>query len=141
MAETMSQTMLLQVVSPERLLVDEQVTEAQIPALDGYIGALPGHAPLLSALKVGGVLSYRAPGHNGKDETVAVYGGFVQILPDRVRVLADSAQPSRDINPEQARERLKKAQAAVEQQGVASDEASRDEIVRAQAAVDAIAAK
>ena len=139
MADTMlGQTMLLQVVNPERMLVDEQVTEAQIPALDGYIGALPGHAPLLSALKVGGVLSYKS---GGRDETVAVYGGFVQILPDRVRVLADSAQPGREINPEQARERLKKAQASLDQQGVLADEAARDEMVRAQAAVDATAAK
>jgi F-type H+-transporting ATPase subunit epsilon len=132
----MPDTMLLQVVSPERLLVDEQVTEAQIPALDGYIGAMPGHAPLLSSLKAGGVLTYKA---GGKDETLAVYGGFVQILPDRVRVLADSAQPGREINAEQARERLKQAQAELDKQGVVADEAARAEIERAQAAVDAAA--
>ena len=130
--------MLLQVVSPERMLVDEQVTEAQIPALEGYIGALPGHAPLLSVLKAGGVLSYRT---EGKDVTLAVYGGFVQILPDRVRVLADSAQPGSEINAGQAQERLKQAQAAVDQQGVNADNAARAEIERAQAAVDASTAK
>lgn len=128
--------MLLQVVSPERMLVDEHVTEAQIPALDGYIGAMPGHAPLLSALMPGGVLRYKA---GGKDEAVAVFGGFVQILPDRVRVLADSAQPGREIDAAKARERLAKAQAAVDQQGAAAGDEARDEIVRAQAAVDAAA--
>ena len=46
----MADTLLLQLVSPERLLVEEQVTEVQVPALDGYIGVLPGHAPLLSEL-------------------------------------------------------------------------------------------
>ena len=135
---TPMQTMLLQVVSPERMLVDAQVTEAQIPALDGYIGAMPGHAALLSALKVGGVLSYKT---GGRDETVAVYGGFVQILPDRVRVLADSAQPGREIKADDARERLKKAQTALDQQGASADDAARDEVVRAQAAVDASSAK
>jgi len=50
----MADTILLQLVSPERLLVEEQVSEVQIPALDGFIGVLPGAAPLLSELKPGG---------------------------------------------------------------------------------------
>ena len=58
----MADTMLFQLVSPERLLVETQVTEVQIPARDGYIGVLPGHAPLLSELKAGGVLTYHANG-------------------------------------------------------------------------------
>ena len=66
----------LQLVSPERVLVDEQVDEVQIPGLDGYMGVLPGHAPLLSELMPGGVLSYRA----GAATTVlAVFGGFVEV--------------------------------------------------------------
>jgi F-type H+-transporting ATPase subunit epsilon len=137
----MADTMLLQVVSPERMLVDEQVTEAQIPALDGYIGALPGHAPLLSSLKPGGVLSYKS---GGKDQLVAIYGGFVQILPDRVRVLADSARPGVEIDLVAARERLKKAEElmarmqhaeAVDLAGVLA------EAMQAQADVDAASAK
>ena len=81
----MADTLLLQVVSPERVLVEEQATEIQIPARDGFIGVLPGHAPLLSALMSGGVLTYRA---EGREKVLAVYGGFVEVLPDRVRVLA-----------------------------------------------------
>jgi len=76
----MADTLLLQLVSPERRLVEEQVTEVQVPALDGFIGVLPGHAPLLSELKPGGVLSYHA---DGQEKVIAVYGGFVEVLPQR----------------------------------------------------------
>lgn len=132
----MADTMLLQLVSPERMLVEEQVTEAQIPALEGYIGAMPGHAPLLSALKPGGVLTYTA---NGQQKTLAVYGGFVEILPDRVRVLADAAEFASEINREKAAQRLQAATRASEQtpSETADPEVALDELSRAQAAVDA----
>lgn len=91
-------------VSPERALVDEQVDELQAPGLDGYLGILPGHAPLLSALKPG-VLRYRK---GSGEKVVAVYGGFIEVRDDRVRILADAAQPKEEINIEQAREELRK---------------------------------
>src|SRR6202167_6083986 len=97
--------MLLQLVSPERLLVEEQVDEVQVPGLDGYMGILPGHAPLLSELMPGGVLSYRA---GGGEKVLAVYGGFVEVQPDRVRVLADFAERKEEINVELAREQGRK---------------------------------
>jgi F-type H+-transporting ATPase subunit epsilon len=115
--------MLLQLVSPERVLVEEQVDEVQVPALDGYIGVLPGHAPLLSELMPGGVLTYRAA---SGEKVLAVYGGFVEVQPDRVRILADFAERREQINPEQAREELRKA-----------DPASQDDVMRARAKVDA----
>src|SRR6266481_3541090 len=99
----MAETFQLQLVSPERILVDEQVSEAQIPAEEGYIGVLPGHAPLLSELKAGGVLTFRAA---GGEKTLAVYGGFVEVQNNRVRVLADSAEFASEINAEKARQRL-----------------------------------
>ena len=113
----------LQLVSPERMLVDEQVDEVQVPGLDGYMGILPGHAPLLSELMAGGVLSYRA---GGGQKVLAVYGGFVEVQPDRVRMLADFAERKEEINVEQAREEVRKA-----------DPASVDETMRAQAKLDA----
>src|SRR5882757_2273838 len=102
----MADTLLLQLVSPERLLVEEQVTEVQVPALDGYIGVLPGHAPLLSELKPGGVLTYTA---NGQAKTLAVYGGFVEVLGESVRVLADSAEFAAEIDKAKAQARLDEA--------------------------------
>src|ERR1700721_1565605 len=101
----MADTMLFQLVSPERLLAEVQVISVQIPARDGYIGVLPGHAPLLSELKAGGVLTYNA---NGTEKVVAIYGGFVEVLPDRVRVLADSAENKEEINSNPARAALQK---------------------------------
>jgi F-type H+-transporting ATPase subunit epsilon len=121
----MAETILLQLVSPERVLVEEQVTEVQIPGLDGYMGVLPGHAPLLSELKAGGVLTYKS---GGGEKVIAVYGGFVEVQPDRVRILADFAERREEINLEQAREQLRK-----------TDPAALDETMRAQAKVDAAA--
>ena len=115
--------LLLQLVSPERVLVDEQVDEVQIPGLDGYMGVLPGHAPLLSELKAGGVLTYRAA---SGEKVLAVYGGFVEVQPDRVRILADFAERKEEINVEEAREQVRKA-----------DPNSQDEMLRAQARLDA----
>lgn len=132
----MEEAILLQVVSPERKLVDERVTDLQIPARDGYIGAAAGHAPLLSELKAGGILSYVAGGAATK---LAVYGGFVEVLPDRVRVLADAAEFSTEIDAGKARERLAAAQKAAEKtpDPAADPDVLLDEIARAQAAVDA----
>jgi F-type H+-transporting ATPase subunit epsilon len=115
--------MLLQLVSPERIFVEEQVEEVQVPGLDGYMGILPGHAPLLSELMPGGVLTYRA---GGAEKVLAVYGGFVEVQPDRVRILADFAERREEINIEEARAQLSK-----------TDPASLDEMMKAQAKVDA----
>jgi F-type H+-transporting ATPase subunit epsilon len=133
----MADTILLQLVSPERLLVEEQVTEVQVPALDGFIGVLPGSAPLLSELKPGGVVTYHA---GGKQKLLAVYGGFVEVLPDRVRILADHAQPGEEINVTEAQKRLEAANQELihSSSGVAADPAlALDEAMRAQAAFDA----
>jgi F-type H+-transporting ATPase subunit epsilon len=132
----MADTLLFQLVSPERLLVETQVTEVEIPALDGYIGVLPGHAPLLSSLKPGGVLTYRA---GAEVKIVAVYGGFVEVLPDRVRVLADSAERKEEINLAAAHAELKEAQKGVDNimAGAADPAVALDQAMRAQAKVDA----
>jgi F-type H+-transporting ATPase subunit epsilon len=111
----------LQLVSPERILVDENVDEVQIPGRDGYMGILPGHAPLLSELKPGGVLSYKSA---GGEKVLAVFGGFVEVQPDRVRILADAAERKEEINVEAARQQLSKA-------------VELDDIERAQARIDA----
>jgi F-type H+-transporting ATPase subunit epsilon len=111
----------LQLVSPERVLVDEDVEEVQIPGRDGYMGILSGHAPLLSELKPGGVLSYKS---GGGEKVLAVFGGFVEVQPDRVRILADAAERKEEINVEQARQELSTA-------------VELDDIERAQAKIDA----
>jgi F-type H+-transporting ATPase subunit epsilon len=70
----------LQIVRPDRLLVDEQVDEVQIPGTEGYFGVLPGHTPLLSALAVG-EMWYR----QGQEKTyLSIASGFCEVLPDKV---------------------------------------------------------
>ena len=119
--------MLLQLVSPERILVEEEVDEVQVPGLNGYMGILPGHAPLLSELMPGGVLSYRSA---AGEKVLAVYGGFVEVQSDRVRILADFAERKEEINLEEARSQLSKV-----------DPMSMDAVMRAQAKVDAATKK
>src|ERR1700751_3461673 len=98
----MANALHLQIATPEKQLVDEAVTRIEIPGKNGYIGILPEHAPLLSELGAG-VLSYSSDSH---DHLLAVMGGFVEVLDNEVRVLADRAEPAKDINLEQAHQEL-----------------------------------
>jgi F-type H+-transporting ATPase subunit epsilon len=84
----MADTFLLEVATPERLMVRENVTEAQIPAKDGYLGILPGHASLLSELG-SGVLSYTT---GGPRRSLRIDGGWLEVSNDHARVLATTAQ-------------------------------------------------
>ena len=84
----MANTFQLQVATPERLLVDEQVSMAELPGKDGYMGILAGHAPLLSALGEGN-LTYTA---GGGSKVVKIDSGFVEVFDNHVRVLADHAE-------------------------------------------------
>lgn len=100
-------TFELEVATPDRLLLKEQVTEAQIPALQGEIGVLPEHAPLLSALG-SGPLVYKASG--GASRSMAVSGGVVEVLPGHVRVLAEHAEFGDEIDVKRAEEAFHRAE-------------------------------
>lgn len=96
----------LEIATPERLLLREQVSEAQVPAANGYLGVLPGHAPLLAALGTG-ELTYLA---DGRRSSLSVDGGWVEVLPDRVRVLATHAEKASEIDARRAEESLHRAE-------------------------------
>lgn len=129
----MADTFQLQVATPERLLIDEQVTEAQLPAKNGYIGVLAGHAPLVSALGAG-VLTYQG----GTPRTLAVAGGFIEILENHVRVLVDHAEFAEDIQPDRARRELEEGMDALKKAQTEHDaEVALAIIGRAQACIDA----
>ena len=85
---------LLEIVTPDRALIREEVDEIQLPGSEGYLGVLPGHTPLLTTLKVG-ELWYRV---GAEKHFLAIAGGFVEILPDRVTALADLAERAQDID-------------------------------------------
>ena len=101
---------LLEIATPERLLIREQVTEAQIPAAEGYLGVLPQHAPLLSELGIG-ELSYQM---HGKRHSLIVGGGWVEVLPTHTRVLASSAERVDEIDMARAELALKRAKDRLE---------------------------
>jgi F-type H+-transporting ATPase subunit epsilon len=90
----MADTFTLEVVTPTRLVVRETVTEAQIPVLGGYIGVLPGHTPLLAEIGAG-ELSYQV---GSRVQSCTAIGGFVEVLADRVIVLADCAERAEEID-------------------------------------------
>ncbi len=109
----------LELATPERQLVEMDVLEAQIPCRDGFIGVFAGHASLLSELKPG-VLTYKT---TTETKVLAVYGGFVEVQPDRVRVLADGAERKEDIDLRKAEEAVREATKLLEDAGIASDPA------------------
>jgi F-type H+-transporting ATPase subunit epsilon len=96
----------LQIVTPERLLVQEQVDEVEIPGSEGYFGVLPGHTPLLASLAVG-ELWYR----KGQEKTyLSIAFGFAEVLADRVTILARLAERAQDIDVSRAEAAQKRAQ-------------------------------
>src|SRR4029450_12803978 len=103
----------LTIVTPERSLLNEQVDELQIPGAEGYLGVLPGHAPLFTELKVG-ELSYRK---SSSWTSLAVAWGFAEVLPDQVRVLAETAERAHEIDLERAQRAKERAERRLSQGG------------------------
>ena len=104
----------LVVVTPERQLLSEAVSEAQLPGADGYLGILPGHAPLISELGIGELTYKTSAGQSG---LLAIIRGFVEVLPDRVSVLAELAERAEEIDLKRAQEALKRAQELIAKGG------------------------
>ncbi len=130
----MADTFQLEIATPERQFVNEQATEAELPGKDGYIGVLPGHAPLLSALGAG-VLTYKS---GGGENVLAIDGGFLEIFEDHVRVLADHAEFARDIQTDRARQELDQAAEALKSvHDAAESDAALRAMKKAQAYLDA----
>lgn len=119
--------MHLQLVTPERLVVDVGIDEIYAPGVLGEFGILPGHATFLTALGVGEI-RYRAA---GRDHRVAVSGGFAEVLDDRVTILADAAEPSDEIDVERARRaQQSSAQGLTKAEAGSPDHADLDAAVR-----------
>ena len=134
----MADTLQLEVATPERELVREQVSDVQLPGKSGYMGILPGHAPLLGLLGIG-TLTYTV---DGKKRHLSVHKGFVEVLDDHVRVLADIAERAEEIDLERARRALQKAQEAGINPALGVDPgAALEAMARAEARLEAAAHK
>jgi F-type H+-transporting ATPase subunit epsilon len=96
----------LEIVTPDKSVVTEQVDEVELPGSEGYFGVLPGHTPLLAALQVG-EMWYRV----GQEKYfLAIAFGFAEVLPDRVTVLAQVAERAQDIDIERAERAKQRAE-------------------------------
>ena len=96
----------LTVAVPDRQVLDEEVASVRFPLTTGYIGILPGHAPLLAETGTG-VLTYEATGE--PEQYLAIDGGAVEVLPDTVRILASTAEHADQIDEERAEKALERA--------------------------------
>lgn len=103
----MAGTIKLEIVTPERVVVSEQAQIVMAPGTLGEFGVLIGHTPFLTSLQIGAV-RYVDP--RGGEHFTFVSGGFAEVLPDRVTILAESAERRRDIDVERARAALERAQ-------------------------------
>ena len=128
---------LLEIVSPDRLLLSQPVDMAVIPAAEGEMGVLPGHSPMIVLLR-GGTITL----HEGGKPTAKLYvsGGFAEITPERCTVLADEATPVAEVSRETANARLAKAEqdlAAVDKMNVPAIDAAMARIQSARAMIEA----
>jgi F-type H+-transporting ATPase subunit epsilon len=102
--------LLLEIVTPERLAYSDEVDSVQLPGIEGELGVLPHHAPLVSTLGVGELRIRKG----GAEESFAIVGGFLQVLPTKVVVLAETADMASEIDLEKAQEARREAEKALE---------------------------
>ena len=100
----------LEIVTPERQVFSDTVDSVQVPGSEGELGVLPHHAPLVSTLGVG-ELRFRK---DGAEESFAIVGGFLQVRPDKVVVMAETADMASEIDLEKAQEARREAERALE---------------------------
>lgn len=119
----------LEIVTPEKRVLDAEVDSVNVPTASGEAGILPNHAPLISALKPG-VLSYTT---KGSTEKLAISGGFVEVNSDKVAVLADTAESGADIDVDAARAEREAAEKALAAAGgsIEESEVYRDQLATA----------
>ena len=103
----MAENIKLEIVTPEKAVVSEDVQIVMSPGTEGEFGVLAGHTPFLTSLKLG-TINYK--NSEGKDAFVFVSGGFAEALPDRVTVLAESAERRRDIDMSRAKAAMDRAE-------------------------------
>jgi F-type H+-transporting ATPase subunit epsilon len=102
----MADTFQLEIVTPEKMVVNEPAEEMQIPGKNGYLGILPGHAPLITELGVGEI-TYR---NGGQTRYLSVAWGFAEVLPDKVTILAETAEHPQEIDVNRAQRAKQKAE-------------------------------
>jgi len=101
----------LEIVTPERMAFEDEVDSVVVPGSEGELGILPHHAPLVSTLGIGELRIRKG----GSEEAFAIVGGFLQVLPDKVVVMAETADLASEIDLERAQEARREAERALEE--------------------------
>jgi F-type H+-transporting ATPase subunit epsilon len=128
MAELGRTSFQLEVVTPQRLIVSDEVTELMAPGSEGYFGVLPGHIPFITTLKIGELTYWK-----GKDERhLAVTWGYAEVRGDKVIILAEMAERAEEVDMERAQRARDRAETRL-RQWAAGDETI--DFARAQAAL------
>src|SRR5215472_623675 len=134
----MADTFKLEIVTPEKRVVDTTAQEVEIPGKNGYLGVLPGHAPLITELSVGEI-TYR---ENATEQRLAVAWGFAEVLPDRVTILAETAERPNEIDVARARKAKERAEQRLTSGDASVDiERALDALNRAEARLDVASRK
>ena len=121
----MAKKILLEIVTPEKIVLSREVDSLIVPAAEGYLGILPGHAPLVSQLDTG-VASVKV---DGEAEKMAVCCGFIEVMADKVTLLCDVAGLAEEIDVERALRAKKRAEERIAKKGADVD------LIRAEAAL------
>jgi len=129
----MAETIQLEIVTPERQVVDAAAEEVTIPGKSGYLGVLPGHAPLITELAVGQI-SYKTAGQTRR---LAVAWGFAEVLPEKVTILAETAEKSEEIDIARAEAAKQRAEAALSKAGVEGNAEAQAALERAKTRLEA----
>jgi F-type H+-transporting ATPase subunit epsilon len=134
----MPETFQLEIVTPEKKVVETAAEEVQIPGKNGYLGVLPGHAPLITELSVGEI-TFR---ENSTVQRLAVAWGFAEVLPDKVTILAETAERPAEIDVERARKSKERAEQRLSSGDPSVDvDRALDALHRAEARLDVAAKK
>ena len=135
----MTDTFKLEIVTPEKKVVDTPAEEIQIPGKNGYLGVLPGHAPLITELAVGEI-TFRessSSGSSSNEQRLAVAWGFAEVLPNKVTILAETAERPSEIDVARAREAKARAEQLLASGDASVDvERALDALHRAQTRLD-----
>lgn len=128
----MSDTLQLEIVTPERLVVRDTAEEVQIPGKGGYMGIQPGHAPLISELAVGEI-TYT---HGGNTTRFSVAWGFAEVLPGKVTILAETCERAEDIDVSRAQSAFDRATERLKQGGEIDYDRALNALQRAETRLD-----
>jgi F-type H+-transporting ATPase subunit epsilon len=126
----MAETLRVRLVTPDRILVDQAVEAVEVPAKTGYLEVLRGHAPLLAEVGAGEV---RLHGGEAGDQRYSVARGFVEVLPDRVTILAEYAQKPEEIDTGAAETQMQQGQKLWNEAGEDADKYAHANDVMAEA--------